>query len=217
MLAASCPRSVMRKGEEDLHRTRAALVAAGEEGVPVALEREAVGQYGGHVDAPLPDEVEIYLHRVPALTLEVLDAEGVRPDDGDLLEVQWRPLETARHLDAGDHEGTAGSGHADAHLDRLGESHRIVDDVDTAAVKPGHPEPGREHLRVRLRRNPCDDVSGRLVRQHGGGAEAFGQRVLVREAGYGQHATRGMEEAEDGDGEQPERAAAVRQYRRARR
>src|SRR5262245_9530386 len=107
MSAASRPRSVMWEREQDLHRPGRALVAAGEEGLAVLVERVAVGHDRRHVDAPLAHEVEVDIHRVPAFTLELLDPEGIRSDDRDLLEVQRRPLEPARHLDAGDDERAA--------------------------------------------------------------------------------------------------------------
>ena len=78
--------------------------------------------------------------------LELLDAEGVRADDGDLLEVERRPLEAPRDLDAGDHDRAARRHDADAHLDRLREADRVVHHVDAAAVEPRHAVPRREHL-----------------------------------------------------------------------
>src|SRR5215471_10761902 len=164
MSAASRPRSVMWEGEQDLYRPGRALVPAGKEGLPVLVERVAVGHDRCHVDAPLAHEVEVDLHRVPAFALELLDSESIRSDDGDLLEVQRRPLEAAWHLDAGDDERTARGGDPDADLDGLRVADGVVDDVDTAAVEPGHPEPGRQHLGVGLGTDAGDDVLRRLVR-----------------------------------------------------
>ena len=151
-----------------------------------------------------------------ARALELLDAEGVRADDRDLLEVERRPLEAPRHLDAGDDDRAARRRDADAHLDRLREADRVVDDVDAAAVEPRHAVPRRQHLRRPSRAPTRSTIVGdRLVRQHDVRAEALRQRALVREARHREHRGSRVEQPQDGDGEQPERAAAVDEHGRA--
>src|SRR5512134_3551496 len=81
--AAASGKRAPRSGgvaEEHLHRTRGALLAAGEEGRLPLLERIPVGDDRGRVDAAALDEVEVDLHRVPLTSLELLHAEGVRAD-----------------------------------------------------------------------------------------------------------------------------------------
>src|SRR5262249_50298218 len=52
-------------GEQHLHGSRLALLAAGEEGLAVLVEREAMAQNGRAIDPPLGDQVEVDLHGVP--------------------------------------------------------------------------------------------------------------------------------------------------------
>src|SRR5262245_22006080 len=100
MSAATAPRSLIAiVGEQHLHGPGRALFAAGEERVAIPVESEAVGEDLRDVDAAALHEVEVDLHRVGAPSLELLDAEGVRADDGDLLEVERCPFEPLRRLD----------------------------------------------------------------------------------------------------------------------
>src|SRR5205085_10227555 len=86
--AASCPfASIGIVREEDLHGPRFALLAAREERLAILVEREAMREDRRDVDAAALHEVHVELHRVGALALELLDAERVRADDGDLLEI----------------------------------------------------------------------------------------------------------------------------------
>src|SRR5262249_37707741 len=119
MSAASRLRSVMGIREEHLHRSGVPLIAAGEERLLPAIEGGAVSEDRRDVDAPLPDQVEVDLHGMPPAALELLDAEGIRSDHGDLLEVERGPLEPPGHLDAGDHDRAPGGRDADADLHRL--------------------------------------------------------------------------------------------------
>ena len=116
---------------------------AGEEGLAIVIEAEAVRQDRRDVEAPGSQQVEVDLHRVLAGALEVLLAEGVRTDQRDLLEVERRPLEAPRDFDAGDDDRTPGSNDADPGLDGLGQPHGVVDHVD-AAIEHREPEPGCE-------------------------------------------------------------------------
>src|SRR6185436_3825850 len=116
MLAASAPRSVIAVGEQYLHCAGAPLVAAREQRILPACQREAMGEDRRAVEAAALDQIEVDLHGVPAPSLELLDAEGVRADQLDLLEVQRRPFEAPGHLDAGHHDGATWGHHPDADL-----------------------------------------------------------------------------------------------------
>ena len=74
-----------------------------EDGTLPLGEREAVRDDRCQVEA-VAHEVEVVLERVLAYATDVLDAERVRADDVELLEVQGRPLEALRCLDAADDE-----------------------------------------------------------------------------------------------------------------
>src|SRR4029453_5871209 len=118
--------------EEHLPAPGPPLLAAGEERVLPALERVAMRDDGGDVDPPPSHQIEIDLHGVTPFALELLDAERVRPDDRDLLEVERRPLEAARHLDAGDDDRAPRRRAPDADLDRLRIAPGIVHEVAVA-------------------------------------------------------------------------------------
>ena len=91
-------------------------------------------QHAREVDATVGDQVEVVADAVLALALDLLDPERVRPDPGDLLEVERAPLPSARRVHAALHERAARLEHADAHLERLGLADGVVDDVDAAGV-----------------------------------------------------------------------------------
>src|SRR5436190_1038358 len=201
--------------EQHLHRPRLTLLATGEERGAPLLQRKSVGEEGRHVDPSARYQREVDLHRMAAPPLELLHAEGVRADDRDLLEVERCPLEAAWHLDPGDDDRAPRRGDAEPHLERLGEADGVVHDVEPATVEPGEPVPGGHDLRARLGGDPLDDVARRCVGQAGRGAEALRERPLVREARDREHAGRGVEGAQDRDGEEPERPAAVDERGRA--
>src|SRR5439155_4800558 len=192
---ATASRSAIAVREEHLHRPRSSLLRAGEERPAVVVEREAVRDDGRHVDPAARHQVEVDLHRMPPPALELLDAEGIGTDDLDLLEVERRPLEALRAFDTGHDDRSAGCGDADGNLDRLGEANGVVDDADTAAVQPGRAVPRPHQLGPRLGGDALDQGHERLVRQDERGTEALGERLLVREAGDGEHARRGRERA----------------------
>src|SRR5678815_800195 len=87
MLAARAPRSVIAVGEQHLHRAGAPLVSAREQRLLPARQRKAMGEDRRAVEAAALHEVEVDLHGVPAPSLELLDPEGIRADQLDLLEV----------------------------------------------------------------------------------------------------------------------------------
>src|SRR5258708_38317296 len=68
-------------------------------GLVPALEREAVRDDRCQVEA-VGDEVEVVLHGVLGNAVHLLDAEPVRADDAQLLDVEGGPLEALRRLDA---------------------------------------------------------------------------------------------------------------------
>src|SRR5215467_6332077 len=85
--------------EQHFHRAGAARVLQRQHGLAPTLEREAVRDHRRQVEAAC-DEVEVMLHGVLRDACYLLDAEPVRADDAQLLEVQRRPLEALRRLDA---------------------------------------------------------------------------------------------------------------------
>src|SRR5205823_15119692 len=125
--------------------------------------------------------LEVYLHRMPPPALELLDAEGIGADDLDLLEVEWGPLEALRALDARHDDRGAGGGDAQGDLHRPGEAGGVVADADAAAVQPGRSVPRPHQLGPRLGAEPLDQGLERFVGQDERGAEALGERLLVRE------------------------------------
>ncbi len=72
-----------------------ALVDERAEGVAPLVEPEGVGQHPVRSMRPLADEVEVVLDGVLADALDLLDAERVRADQAQLLEVPRRPLARA--------------------------------------------------------------------------------------------------------------------------
>src|SRR5262245_52516943 len=58
-----------------------------EGGAPV-VERERVREHRSEIDAASADEIEVVRDAVLAHTVDGLDAERVRADPGDLLEIQ---------------------------------------------------------------------------------------------------------------------------------
>ena len=96
--------------------------------------------------------------------------EGVRPHDGDLLEIERRPFEALRRLDAGDGDAPARAGDADADLEGLGRADGVVDDVD-AAVEHGQAAPRVPALRARGIGDGVDESAGRPVGPDALGAE----------------------------------------------
>src|SRR5206468_4327543 len=72
----------------DLDGAGALLVGDGAEGLAPCRQPVDVGQHPRQVDAAVPDEVEVVLDRVLADAFELFDAEGVRPDPAQLLEVE---------------------------------------------------------------------------------------------------------------------------------
>src|SRR5262245_11340185 len=96
-----------------------------------------MGEDRGHVDAAARDEIEVDLHRVATTPLDLLDPEGIRADDRDLLEVERRPLEASRCLHARHHDRTPWGDDAEPDFDRRREPDGVVHYVHAAAVQPG--------------------------------------------------------------------------------
>src|SRR5258708_8559264 len=80
--------------EGDLDRARAVLRGEGRERGPPLVEAECVSEQAGEVDSARRDEVEIVGDAVLADAVHVLDAERVRADERQLLEIQPRLFPT---------------------------------------------------------------------------------------------------------------------------
>src|SRR5271167_3103305 len=78
--------------EQYLDGTGAARVLDREDGLIPAFEREPVRDHRREVEAA-GDEVEVVLHGVLGHAVDFLDAEAVRADHPEFLEIQRRPLE----------------------------------------------------------------------------------------------------------------------------
>src|SRR5260370_18411386 len=139
-----------------------------------ALERESVRDDRRQVEAA-GHEVEVVLHGVLGDAVHLLDAEPVRPDDAQLLEVKGGPLEALRRLDAGDDERAAGRKQPERGLDGLGRADRVVDDR-RAVLQPVALAPRLERRRAGAARDLGDELVGRGG-QHGVSAEADGGRA----------------------------------------
>src|SRR5947209_4293807 len=111
------------------------------------IETEPMGDDRRHVQALGANEFEIPLHRVLAAAIALLDAEGIRADDGDLLKVHRRPLELTRNFDACHDDARTWPGHAHLHLERFRGTHRVVYHVD-ATVEHRLAVPRLQYLRA---------------------------------------------------------------------
>ena len=88
---ARSARSPVRR-ERHLQRAAAVLAGEGHECGPPFLEGEAVGEHRRDVEPAVGDQLQVVGDGVLPPALELLDAERVRPGDGDLLEVDGRRL-----------------------------------------------------------------------------------------------------------------------------
>src|SRR5260370_42187693 len=128
-------RAVASRFEQDLDRSGPSTVRDRHHGPLPVGEREPMGDHRGEVEA-VPSEVEVVLERVLADTIDVFDAEGVRADDVQLLEVQGGPLEALGWLDTADDEGAAGLEETEAGLAGLGAPDRVGHHPRTALPPP---------------------------------------------------------------------------------
>ena len=116
-------------------------------------------------------------------------AEGVRPDEPQLLEVPRRPLEAGRRGDAELHERPLLAQDPQADLDGLRRADGVVDDVDLAGVGARAARPtGGAARRPTTRRAASTSASRRPGRGLGARvedrrAERSGQVGLRRPAG----------------------------------
>src|SRR6185437_3257010 len=104
------PRNLANGFKQHFYRAGVVGVLDHQHRVLPAVERKAVGNDRRYVQ-PIGDEVEIVLHSVLADAVDLLDAEAVRPDDRQFLEVQRSPFETLWFLDPGDDHRAAGREH----------------------------------------------------------------------------------------------------------
>ncbi len=74
--------------EEHLDRAALPLVAAGQEGLAVLAEREAMGEQRGHVQLLLPQKLEVPVEGVLTPPIDFLETKGVGSQERDLLEVE---------------------------------------------------------------------------------------------------------------------------------
>src|SRR5438132_9072043 len=111
--------------DRDLDGAGIALGGDGDECVAPALERKRVRQHPREVDPTVGDEVEVVADAVLPFAVDGLDPERVRPDPGDLLEVEGAPLPSSWRVHAALYERAARLENADAHLERL----RLADGV----------------------------------------------------------------------------------------
>ena len=141
-----------------------------------------------------------------------LDAERVRADERDLLEVERRPLEAARRLDAGQRR-CAPRRFVDAQpdLERLGLADRVVDDVD-AAVQHGQAAPRAGSLRAGLARATRLDQGARRAR-----ARSTRARRAARRAAPGARSAPPRARARSGGARAGSRSRAGRACRSRRR
>src|SRR5262249_24284137 len=130
--ACAAKRATSVEREEDLHRPGATQVVRRAEGVPVVVEPEAMGDDGRDVDLAGAGEVGVVAHGMRAPAGPLLDAEGGRADQVDLLEVVRRPLEAARRVDPRDDDGGAWPGDPHRDLEALRRPDGIVDDAHPA-------------------------------------------------------------------------------------
>src|SRR5207253_4629329 len=100
----ACPREgwSLNELEQHLHGAGGPLVVGGSEGLLVGVERVAVRDDRRHVDPMRAEQIEVVAHGVLPLPVPLLDAEGVRADEIDLLEVVGRPFEARGRVDAGE-------------------------------------------------------------------------------------------------------------------
>ena len=93
--------------------------------------------------------------------VDLLDAERVRPDPADLLEVERAPLPAPGRVHAALHERAARLEHAHLDLEGLGLADGVVDDVDAAGVAHRHAGQtlhGRAQHAARPRRQLLDHL-----------------------------------------------------------
>jgi hypothetical protein len=139
---------------------------------------------------------------VLAPPLPFFHREGVGSDERELLEIERRPFEAARHLDAQRDDRPARARHPHSDLERPRRGHRVVDDID-ATVQHRQPAPGFVQLRTQGSRNVFDHAARGLVSEDVLGAEIAGELRLVRVPRHGEHPHRWKQRPQDGDGEQP--------------
>src|ERR1700757_3175112 len=107
-----------------------------------AVEREPVRDDRRQVEA-VADEVEVVRHGVLGRSAHLFDAEAVRADNAQLLEVQRGPLEAPGRLHAGDDERAACREQPQRRLDVLAGADGVVDDGG-AVLEPVALAPRRE-------------------------------------------------------------------------
>ena len=120
----------------------------------------------GEVDPSRGGHVEVVGDGVLAHAVDLLDAEGVGAGDGELFEVDRRPLPPTRCGDAALDEGAALGEHAHADLQGLGPGDGVVDDVDPARVGDGQPVEGRVEHAAGPRGQLLDEREARFVGEH---------------------------------------------------
>ena len=115
-------------------------------------------------------EVEVVLHGMFGDAAHLFDAEAVRADDVQFLEVKGCPLEALGRLDTGDDQSAAGGEEPQRGLHGLGRADRVVDD-GRAVLQPVAFAPRLE----RRGADPARDLRDKLVGrggQHGVSAKA---------------------------------------------
>ena len=179
------------------------------EGVPPLVEGEPVGEHAGQVETARRREVEIVGDGVLADAVDLLDPEGVGPGDGQLFEVDGRPLPApGRGHPRLDERPMLGQ-NAHAHLERLGLGDGVVDDVDPTGMGDGKAVERGVQDATGPAGQFLDDGQSRFVGHHEGGAEAQRQLLLGGEAGHHRHLDVGVQAPQCGHARGPESAGAV--------
>src|SRR5439155_22316028 len=168
----------------DLDGARVALAGEGGEGVSPAVEGEGVGEHGRDVHPSLLNQVEVVGDAVLAFAVDLLEPEGVGPDEAHLFEVQRGPLEAAGRPDTGDDHRPPSLKDPYPDLERLRLADGVVDDVDPPRVAPGQTLPRRPQHTARPAGQAFDEVEAR-VGVEDAGAQLAGHGGLARPAGEG--------------------------------
>ena len=107
------------------------LLTADEEGIAILVKPEAMGYQPRRFDSFLRQQAQVNLHGVQRLAFEVLDSKGIRSNQGNLFEVEGRPLEPRRLVHTGYHDRRPWLRYAHPNLERLRGANRVVDHVNT--------------------------------------------------------------------------------------